>query len=276
LRKMLNKTHEVVNLAVDQMSTFDLEKRSPERNPWKRYQIGRTRSFHSIDTKMDVQYPVSEDGCIYSIENLKKLRNVQMVVLSLGGNDLYLHPQIQRKLFQSILPGNGHLAQQEGDEFGVRYRDLYRKIKLAAPDATVIPIIPYHPHYDASLLQATGLLGWASKKLQYLFLPRMVKPIIQEILWTAVQHSACVIDLSKTFDPKNEKHYGTGTKTLSTSLAAWSGVEPSCLSSQFIADLIVDALSRKKSPPMLLYISDKVFLSDKLDTQFIESYNFGP
>lgn len=293
LRKLMPE-YEVVNLAVDQMTTYDLEKRTPRENPWMRYQIARNKAFTTPETKGDVKYPVHEDGNIYSFRNLASLAkssDVQVVVLSIGGNDLYLRPDMQIKLAKSLVSGKGHLRDTEAKSFGLRYQQILEKISAAAPGATIIPVVPYHPHFSFSLLYGaqTGsgvgtILPWLTKQMQWLFLSKLVSPLVKEILLASLNfkgaNSVHVIDLSKTFDPKDETDYGTGAIGKSTSFAPWSGAEPSCKSSLYIAHLIRETTRVVKilKTPNLIW-RDKTLneiLGVDISPEFIEAYKFGP
>ncbi|CAK9007467.1 unnamed protein product, partial [Durusdinium trenchii] len=78
------KQLQCVNLAVDQMTTFDFVERKPQENPWETY--AKARKLVAFEDDEDKEYVVDSDGVIRSVENLRRLEDVKWVVLSLGGN----------------------------------------------------------------------------------------------------------------------------------------------------------------------------------------------
>jgi hypothetical protein len=305
--------YEVVNLAVDQMSTFDLEERKPEDNPWQVYGRERKKQFNTPETEGDIYYPVSEvDGSIYSFENLKKInasKNVRVIVLSIGGNDIYLRREIQEKMFRSLLPGKGHLLDEVAQEFGQRYQAILSKIKEIVStneknnetETLIIPIIPYHPHHKFSLLFGAPsssfqgklkVFSWLAEKMQYVCLSKLVSPLVKQILQTCLSTSSTdtsnpvqVIDLSKTFDPNDETDYGTGKVSRHNTHAGWSGAEPSNKSSMYIARLISaitkqqfsnDHQGQFKKDVHQVWLDKKndSVKAKKIDSTFISNYSF--
>lgn len=71
---------EVINLAVDQMQTYDFLRRT-KANSWSGYEHSRREETegHADVNPMDTTYDycVAKDGNIYSIENVKRLQNVK-------------------------------------------------------------------------------------------------------------------------------------------------------------------------------------------------------
>ncbi|CAK9100003.1 Uncharacterized protein SCF082_LOCUS46827, partial [Durusdinium trenchii] len=97
------KQLQCVNLAVDQMTTFDFVERKPQENPWETY--AKARKLVAFEDDEDKEYVVDSDGVIRSVENLRRLEDVKWVVLSLGGNDdVYLNAEVKGKLLSSLLP----------------------------------------------------------------------------------------------------------------------------------------------------------------------------
>jgi hypothetical protein len=285
--------YEIVNLAVDQMTTFDLEKRMPQKNPWAYYQRARDKLVSTakkiykyqknqdeqkhqdeqkeepIKSSIEEKYLVDEnDGNIYSFKNLEKLKNVYAVVLSIGKNDVYLQKEIQKNLTQSLIPGRGHKRQKVVAEFGQRYRHILKNIRQATTNETIIiPVIQYHPHYQFSLVHGSSSadkslshsqwLTWSSEKIQYLCLSKLVSPLAKEILSIVFEsgQNLQVIDLSKTFDRFDEGDYGTGKIGQRNSLGVnWSGVEPSDKSSNYIAQLIDHICSTGVPQPSIFWL----------------------
>jgi len=227
--------YQCVNLAVDQMSTFDFIKRT-SKNGWAGYEHARKQLFEN--SSEDASYYVAQDNCIYSIENLKRLKNVKYIVVSIGGNDVYLSAKIQRKLYKSLMPFKGHLANEVALEFGGRVAEILRALKDAVPDAVIIPVIVYHPHYKFSI---SGVESWFALSAQKFFLSKLVSPMSQQFLSLAQHYALPVIDLSRTFNPNDETHYGTEAID-EKGLASWSGAEPSNVSQHFIAQLVLHVI----------------------------------
>lgn len=213
-------------------------------NSW--YWYGESKKKVGFADAQDKQYYVSDDGFIHSIENLKLLRNVRVIVISIGGNDVYLNPRIQSELVKSLLPGQAYRRHEVARQFGVRLRKILNAVESAAPLARIVPVIVYHPHYDFSLLGMTSAscFGYLASTVQKWCLSRLVTPMAQQTLLLAQWKRLSVVDLSRTFDPKNEEHYGTGSKQRCV-LASWSGAEPSVVSTGFISRLVIEAMKDK-------------------------------
>lgn len=236
-----------VNLAVDQMSSFDFIARNPQENSWEQYSLARNRAPFS--NPLDQSYFSADDGNIYSVENLNLLKNTQCVVLSLGGNDVYLRRDIQLDLALSLLPLSWWRRRNIAIKFGQRIEKILDAIRSTAPNALLVPVIVYHPHYSFSLSghNGTGWLSSLSRLIQRLVLSKLVSPLAQQLLLQAQRLGLPVIDLSRTFDPANVCHYGTEhIKSSNEFHAPWSGAEPSNVSNEFIAKLILEVI---KSAP---------------------------
>jgi len=205
--------------------------------------------------EQDKEYAEDEDGIIRSAENLRRLSNVRWAVISLGGNDVYLKRDVQARLASSLLPGMSNQRKEVAEEFGQRLRQIVKEIRNAAPDADFIMVIPYQPHEEMSLVYGAPVdgegrrmpadpLGAISRAIEQENLPAVVTPMVSEILAIAREEGCPVIDLSRTLDPGCEEHYGTGQIGKVNKLGApWSGVEPSDVSTHFIAELLVHAMS---------------------------------
>jgi hypothetical protein len=239
LKQELGEEWRCINLAVDETSTFDFHKRTPGQHGWRRYERGRERVFGQGDPQDQQYYPAS-DGALHSLFNLRQLRNVKAVVVSVGGNDVYLQESIQRALALSVLPWKRHVGRDVGDQFGQRLRLVLQGIRDAAPGALIVPVVVYHPHYEYSIAGLnSGLIGALAKLGQRALLSTATAPMIKQFLRLAREDHLPVIDLSRTLDPCNYAHYGTGAPDASNSLGApWSGAEPSNMSSHFIAQLV--------------------------------------
>ena len=243
-----------INLAVDQMSTFDFIKRSREENDWHFYEHSRKQVFDPSES-LDFNYFSASDGSMYSVDNLKRLRNVKHVVVSIGGNDVYLDGDIQLALIQSLLPFCSTRREKVAREFSQRLEMIFLALEEAVPGAKIIPVIVYHPHYSFSIggIQS-GFLGLIAKVIQRLFLSLLVTPMLRELLLLAQRRKLDVIDLSRTFDASDQRHYGTEQIGVGNKFASWSGAEPSNISSNFIAILIQHVIHLKDSvEPRVLY-----------------------
>ncbi|OLQ04999.1 hypothetical protein AK812_SmicGene11855 [Symbiodinium microadriaticum] len=247
---------QVVNLAVDQMTTFDFEERSASANPWDVY--AQAREKVDFEAEEDKKYMVDQDGIIRSVKNLKSLNNVRWVILSLGGNDVYLNSGVKTRLINSLVPGSEGVRKEVAKEFGARLKKVAEQVQKAAPDATLVLVVPYQPHEEFSLLAGAPIndegariygdfLGDGARGLERQLLPDLVTPMVTEILTLAQDLDCPVIDLSQTFDSSMEEHYGTGEIGRVNSLGTpWSGAEPSDVSSNFIAQLIANAIAQGK------------------------------
>jgi len=249
-------------LAVDQMTTFDLEDRRSESNSWAAYAEGRRRV--KFEDEQDREYQVDSDGVIRSVENLRSLENVSAVVLSIGGNDVYLNSSVQSSLAMSLLPSMEEKRQEVAVAFGARLRKIVKSVQKAAAGARIILVIPYQPHNEFSLVMGAPInadgervvgdvLGDFGRIFERENLSNLVTPMVKEMLAVARETGCPVVDLSQTLDPDNEEHYGTGRIGQVNELGVpWSGAEPSDVSSGFIADLLLHALS--KSQKSVIYI----------------------
>lgn len=283
-----------VNLAVDQMTTFDFEERTPAINPWDMYAEARCRVEFEDDE--DRKYIMDKDGVIRSLKNLKSVENVQWAVLSIGGNDVYLNRNIQSSLALSVLPPFSGNRQEVANAFGERLRRIVKGIQQAAEGVKLVLVIPYHPHRDFSLVYGApvndqgekisgDILGDFVRSLERLYLSELVTPMVSKILEVGRDLDCPVVDLSKTLDINVEEHYGTGCIGTTNSLGVpWSGAEPSDVSNQFIAELLVHAI--KEGPRKVVYRgvprrtgSEKWSLlikEEANDSILAEDYRFGP
>lgn len=282
-----------VNLAVDQMTTFDFEERKPSVNPWEPY--ARAREKVAWADEQDKSYTVESDGVIRSPKALAKLEGVRWCVLSIGGNDVYLNRSIQAALISSLLPGGQAKRQEVADEFGVRLRKIVASVRESAPDANVALVIPYRPHREFSLLygapidaegkKVTGdVVGDYVRSVERECLPDLVTPMVREILRVAKQEGCPVIDLSRTLDPNRAAHYGTGIIGSVNALGApWSGAEPSDVSVGFIADLIAHTVGKKPAAKVYRGLPSRkgedgwqLLIKEEVnDVILIEDYFFG-
>jgi len=240
------KDFRCVNLAVDQMTTFDFLKREPARNGWRQYENARIKT--NFTDPQDQGYYVSEDGNIYPVEQLKQLKNVRYVLVSVGGNDVYLRPEVQVALGRSLLPLQSYARSRVAEQFGSRVRTIMAAVQAAVPDAVVIPVIVYHPAYKFSLLEINeGITGWVLQTFQRLLLSYLVSPMSRQIITYARDHKLPVIDISRTFNPKVPEHYGSGGPGRQGPFAYWSGAEPSNVSTPFIARLALTVMKDFKA-----------------------------
>ncbi|CAK0856361.1 unnamed protein product, partial [Prorocentrum cordatum] len=298
LQELLRKRgrqEEVVNLAVDQMTTFDFEERSMKKNPWDVYLTARTQV--DFDDEQDRTYPVAKDGFIRSVASLKRLKNVQWALISIGGNDVLLNPFVQSTLTTSLLPGQGGNREKVANEFSARLRGLVQSVRMAQPDASIALVVPYRPHLEHSLVfgapvNADGekvsgdVVGDIARGLERQYLSTLVTPMAREILAVGREFGCPVVDLSKTFDPTEEQHYGTGKIGNVNELGvAWSGAEPSDVGSAFISELLARVV--QDGPPVepTIYSGrperksngwSLMVKSQPNDPMELDTYQFGP
>lgn len=281
-----------VNLAVDQMTTFDFNERLPKKNPWEPF--SKARKKVNFEAKEDRSYMVDKDGVMRSLSNLRRQKGVQWAILSIGGNDVYLNPDVKLSLLASLLPGLSGKRQEVAKAFAGRMREVLKGIKEAAPEAKIVVVIPYQPHREFSLVVGApindegqrivgDILGDVIRSFEKTVLSDLVTPMVKEILAVAREFGCPIIDLSRTLDPDCEEHYGTGQIGKVNSLGvAWSGVEPSDVSNGFLTDLIVAAL--KGGPKTVVYRGlprrdvgkwSMLVKEDKNDILLEEDYVFG-
>ena len=235
-----------MNLAVDQMTTFDFLNRGKE-NTWRGYQMVRRNVYDANDDPLDhdgYEHLVGKDGRIRSADNLSLLKNVKHVVVSCGGNDVYLNADTQRKLFGSLNPFNDKRAEIAEGMAG-RLGAALEEVQKAAPNARITLVICYHPHYEFNLIRARGWRGTVVNILQRGLLSYLISPAVRAMLELARVKGCDVIDLSQTLDPRDETHYGS----MDTKRAGWSGAEPSDVSQEFIASLIMDVKKHRDADP---------------------------
>lgn len=191
-----------------------------------------------------------------------------------------MNPEVQLKLFRSLLPKYYHERINIADTLGIRYKKIIQSIQEIAPKSKLILMIPYHPHYHFNLLQYKH--GCGAKMInyfQYCVLTRLVTPLVQQILFLAKNYKLNVIDLSKTFNPNLDCHYGTEDRNRKD----WSGAEPSNKSSQLMAELVSKIIQVKNYPPSIFFGQVNVNHPEKVEkflysplTDFnIANYTFG-
>lgn len=277
-------SYQVINLAMDETSTFDFLDRDPESHPWNRYSQERGRVFTKSE-ELDYSYLREKDGHYRPLALLQQIHNVKHIILSLGGNDVYLYPNIQWDLITSLLPRYRRTREEVAEKFAQRYKVIIQNIRYVCPQTPLTLIIPYHPHYSFNLF---GLRRGCGHRLvnfmQYISLSSLVTPLVQQILRIAKNYQVDVIDLSKTFDINCELHYGTGNKLDKK----WSGAEPSNLSNVYIAQLCGAIVKKQEEEerehekfPIYMYGVAGDFsllrLKYKILTDFpISHYKFGP
>ncbi|CAL1158727.1 unnamed protein product [Cladocopium goreaui] len=208
-----------VNLAVDQMTTFDFVERKPQDNPWDVYAKARRMVAFEDD------------------------------------EDVYLNAEVKGKLVSSLLPQSEGKRKEVAQEFAKRLKGVLEKVKAGAPDASLILVVPYQPHQDFSLMMGApindegkriygDILGDGTRVLERQLLPDLVNPMVIEMIALGREMGCPIIDLSQTLDPSNEEHYGTGEIGKVNELGTpWSGAEPSDVSSDFTAQLLAHAIA---------------------------------
>eukprot|EP01061_Rhynchopus_euleeides_P037512 TRINITY_DN6396_c0_g1_i2.p1 TRINITY_DN6396_c0_g1~~TRINITY_DN6396_c0_g1_i2.p1 ORF type:complete len:391 (+),score=151.03 TRINITY_DN6396_c0_g1_i2:3-1175(+) len=268
-----------LNLAVDQMTTFDFLDRGRE-NRWSVYQNYRTSIHSSGDDPLDrdgYTHLKGSDGRIRSGENLECLNNVKHAFVSCGGNDVYLNADIQKTLITSLLWDK---RQEVAKGMGDRMRGILKQLRETSPGVRYTLVVCYHPHHGFSISGLSGgCLGGIATTIQRSQLSWMVTPALREMLGIAREAGCDVIDLSQTFDPTDVLHYGN----MDAEHSGWSGAEPSDVSQEFIATLMVDVMNARAAnpdgPPHCYYgkTSGKEYLETRtvpLTKQTIATYDF--
>ena len=245
-----------LNFAVDQTMTFDFIRRTRKSNSWMGYQHERERmckALHNDSLDRDgYKHLCSADGSIKSVDNIARLKNVKHIFLSVGGNDVYLRADVQKKLASSLMGCNGR--HEVGKEFKERLNTIVVELKkVISSDTLITPVIVYHPHYDQSLsgLSPNTCLGSVSISIQKMFLSWLVTPMVRSVLEVCSQHSLSAIDLSQTFDPTNIRHYGNMKHPEAP--WNWSGAEPSDVSQIFIAKLMMHVVNHPPTAPTIFH-----------------------
>ena len=250
------------------MTSFDLLSRSPHKNPWCHYV--ELRNLVKWESLLDSTYLSCSDGSYSTPKLLEKVKNITFVIISIGGNDVYITPSVQARLISSALPCLRGRREQIAKEFTLRLLTIYREIFWAASrhsenPITIVPIIPYHPHVDFSLIAGESFLGSICCKLQNFFLPSLVRSMVLSLLHLAAKYSLPVIDLSQTFDPSNTTHYGTMEKVLSvkgilkkafhhpSSLIPSSLIPSSLIPSSLIPSSLIPIFIKVQSSPSRCY-----------------------
>ena len=166
-------------------------------------------------------YPISEDGKVYPLQCLKDLMesnksdiNTQskpLVVLSVGGNDARIH-------LMSLINGNAEdvIRALTKNKFTENYHDIVDRL-VHEFGVNVILVFVYQ-------IQSRHMIYSAKQKVRELL--KVMDYGYTGICKVAKEYKLPIIDLSRTFDPSNDDHYGS------------TEIEPSNLSGQFIVDLI--------------------------------------
>ena len=205
----------VVQLAVDASRTYDVLK-------------GMKPKSEFVETRRNQNnpYPMDEDGRVYPLERLSAaLRRVSpeqtarpTVVLSIGGNDVRDH-------LDKLSRGAGAVIQElEAAHFMDEYKAIVSRLQ-DEHECNVLLVFPYqiqntHPKfYREGKLKGTALLD-------------VYSGLFREISQIAVNRGLPIIDLSMTFDPSNDRHYGT------------TQIEPGIIGGQFLVDLIRFVMDR--------------------------------
>lgn len=265
-----------VNLAVADTSTSDFIERDPARSSWNWYQKLREKTFPLL-TDQDHYYFHMTDGKMRQVANLRHLSHVKHVILSLGGNDLYPNLDMQQELIRGLSHHDDNLVRKIIQDFEARLTRCIEAVKESAHQADVTMVIPYHPH------ESFNVVGEQKQLSEPIGLSTIFQLLAQRILRVAQQQGCHVIDLSYTFDPKSEAHYGTGSRTtqpVNTLGVDWSGASPSNVSIFFIVALVQHVLkftSDHKIHRDSYTFSGRDFeiKSTRITDQYIQDYKFG-
>jgi hypothetical protein len=186
--------------------------------PKTQYAEARTRYF-----KGEYPYPTFKNGKVYPLKLIKNIPS-DYIVLSIGGNDGRVH------LNKLIWGSDKVIESLKNDQFEEKLEKLVKKIIKV--QKKLILVFVYKPHVTI-FEQFRNQIGWG---LQYLPIESVVplgeylNTVYDELRKTyyriANKYNLPLIDLSRTLDPNNAKHYGT------------TPIEPSNLSGKTIAKLI--------------------------------------
>ncbi|CAM9665955.1 unnamed protein product [Ectocarpus sp. 12 AP-2014] len=178
------------------------------RAPAAHYRNGRRKA------KME-PYPVEEDGVVRPLKLLREAKPTH-VVLSIGGNDARIRFLQSRNpdVVTELMTTDGFVA------------NLRRVVETIRAEIThnIILVYVYMPEFKTFPL--LSMLPPAR------ILKRLLVNFSKFFIELAVEFHLPIIDLSRTFNPNNKRHYGS------------TPIEPSNVSGQFIADLIAQVLAQ--------------------------------
>lgn len=213
----------VYNFAVDESQILDVINGI---RPFDRYL--NTRIVHFGDT---YPYPLNKDGKVQPLKLLKQ-EDPEYTVVSAGGNDGRVH------LDKIVWSAEALIEAILADGLEENFDRMLRKVKRSTTSQKLILVLVYKPH-ETLFERFRKSVGWG---LQYLpienvidFAGRLDK-VYDEIrkifVKKAIKYNVPMIDLSRTFNPKDRSHYGS------------TPIEPSNKTGLVIAELISHVIQK--------------------------------
>ena len=213
-------------------------------------------------------YERENDGKVHPLRLLKKYiqknakgaKKKQLVVISVGGNDLVLNDASSAKQVQDIIQGS-----EKNKGLLERYNTLLQEIKKISTDIHVALVIPYCPLFP-DFFSSNFNTAKAQNETDWI---KLMHGFVQVITKAAESHGCDIIDLSHTFNPYDRNEYGflpnTNTHT---------PIEPSDTSVPYIIDLIEYLLQEKPShkSPSIYYGKKGKFHVEKNNDAFRKGY----
>ena len=225
----------VYNFAVDETKVMDILKGF---RPYTVYQDARQKHFRG-----EYPYPVAADGKVYPLKLLRQ-EDPEFTVVSAGGNDGRVHLSKLAWSAQSLIDA----VLENGIE--ANFKRMLRKVQNATTSKKMIIVLVYKPH-ETVFEQFRESVGWG---LQYLPIENVIdfpgrldevyayfrQMFIKQL--KELGKKVAVIDLARSFNPKDRSHYGS------------TPIEPSNKSGQTIADLIEHViLNHNFDGPAIIY-----------------------
>eukprot|EP01084_Bolivina_argentea_P318945 553216_1 len=214
----------VTNVAVDETQTIHVLKGIIPNFTYRRAREKENMSPYPITYDSDDQ---KSGGAVYPLKLMQKYIsngdiniNVDLktqikptIVLSVGGNDGRIH---LGKLGKITGGANDVINALKKDKFVENYNEIVDKL-VNEFKMNVILVFVYQ------IQNKHMIYGYKSKVKELL---KAMNFGFSEMCKVAQKYKLPMIDLSRTFDPSNEQHYGI------------SPIEPSNISGQFIVDLV--------------------------------------
>lgn len=216
----------VYNFAVDESQIMDVINGI---KPLDRYTEARKQHFGD-----EYPYPVnSKDGTVYPLKLLKQ-EDPDYTIISAGGNDGRVHLD---KLFWSA---ESLIDAVVADGLEDNFDRMLRKVRNNTTSKKMILILVYQPH-ETIFERFRQSVGWG---LQYLPIENVIdfagrlNTVYDHFraifIKKAIKYNVPIIDLSRTFNPKDRSHYGS------------TPIEPSNMTGQVICNLITHVILHHK------------------------------
>lgn len=193
-KELLDLGYSVDNNAVDESKLFDVINGTIPKQIYK-----DTRSY---------PYPINNNGKVLPLELLSSNSSDDMVVLSIGGNDL------RENLMKLMWGVDSFFDSVVTDNYIIAYKNLL--VKILNKKSKLLLVCLYIPYIgpDSNYVLLNNFASQLREKWFH-FMNVLAKKC-----------NIPLLDLSRTFDCTNRKHYGA------------TEIEPSNLSNKCIADCI--------------------------------------